>query len=81
MTGLTREMQERLNPCAIIEFTATPRSRSNILYSVTAQELKSEEMVKLPIMLSENDTWQSAVNGAVAKRAELAEIAGKRRRP
>ncbi len=76
MTGLTREMQERLNPSAIVEFTATPKSRSNILYSVTAQELKSEEMVKLPIMLSENDTWQSAVNGAVAKRAELAEIAG-----
>ena len=75
VTGLTREMQARLNPCAIVEFTATPRSRSNILYSVTAQELKSEEMVKLPIMLSENDTWQSAVNGAVAKRAELAKIA------
>ena len=77
VTGLTREMQKRLNPCAIVEFTATPKSKSNILYGVTAQELKREEMVKLPIMLSENDTWQSAVNGAVAKRAELAEIAGK----
>ena len=75
VTGLTRDMQVRLNPCAIIEFTATPRSKSNILYSVTAQELKSEDMIKLPIMLSENDTWQSAVNGAVAKRAELAEVA------
>ena len=75
VTGLTRDMQTRLNPCAIVEFTATPRSNSNILYSVTAQELKSEEMIKLPIMLSENDTWQNAVNGAVAKRAELTEIA------
>ena len=75
VTGLTREMQTRLNPCAIVEFTATPRSNSNILYSVTAQELKSEEMIKLPIMLSENDTWQNAVNGAVAKRAELTKIA------
>ena len=75
VTGLTREMQARLNPCAIIEFTATPRGKSNILYSVTAQELKNEEMIKLPIMLSENDTWQNAVNGAVARRAKLAEIA------
>ena len=75
VTGLTREMQARLNPCAIIEFTATPRSKSNILYSVTAQELKDEEMIKLPVVLSENDTWQNAVNGAVAKRTELAEIA------
>ena len=75
VTGLTREMQTRLNPCAIVEFSAPPRSNSNTLYSVTAQELKSEEMIKLPIMLSENDTWQNAVNGAVARRAELAEVA------
>ena len=72
VTGLSREMQARLNPCAIVEFTATPKSKSNILYSVTAQELKNEEMIKLPIVLSENDTWQNAVSGAVAKRAELA---------
>ena len=75
VTGLTREMQARVNPTAIIEFTATPRLKSNILYSVTAQELKREDMIKLPIMLSEHDTWQNAVNGAIAKRASLAEAA------
>jgi len=77
VTGLTREMQGRVNPCAIIEFTATPRLNSNILHSVTAQELKQEEMIKLPIMLSEHDTWQNAVNGAIASRASLAEEAEK----
>ena len=75
VTGLTRDVQTRVNPCAIIEFTATPRPKSNILYSVTAQELKREEMIKLPIMLSEHDTWQNAVAGAVAMRASLAETA------
>ncbi|MFI9653101.1 DEAD/DEAH box helicase family protein [Guyparkeria sp. GHLCS8-2] len=75
VTGLTREMQQRVNPSAIIEFTATPRLRSNILHSVTAQELKLEEMIKLPIMLSEHDSWQNAVNGAIAARASLAETA------
>ena len=75
VTGLTREMQARVNPCAIVEFTATPRLDSNILYSVTAQELKREDMIKLPIMLAEHDTWQGAVNGAVAARAALAETA------
>lgn len=75
VTGLTREMQARLNPCAIIEFTATPRPNSNILHSVTASELKAEEMIKLPVMLSEYDTWQNAVNGAVAARESLAETA------
>jgi len=32
-------------------------------------------MIKLPIMLSEHDTWQNAVNGAIASRASLAEEA------
>ncbi len=75
VTGLTREMQARVNPSAIIEFTATPRLNSNILHSVTAQELKAEEMIKLPIILSEHVTWQNAVNGAVMARKALAETA------
>ena len=75
VTGLTREMQKRVNPAAIIEFSATPRSRSNILYSVSALELKREHMIKLPIILSEHDSWQNAVNGAIAARSSLAEKA------
>jgi type III restriction enzyme len=75
MTGLTREMQARVNPCAIVEFTATPQLNSNILHSVTAQELKREEMIKLPIVLSEHPDWRSAVSGAIASRAALAEKA------
>ncbi|TXG98467.1 MAG: restriction endonuclease subunit R [Nevskiaceae bacterium] len=79
VTGLSREMQSRVNPTAIIEFTATPRANSNILYSVSAQELKDEEMIKLPVMLSEYQTWQAAVTGAISKRAELAEDARRER--
>lgn len=75
VTGLSREMQQRVNPTAIIEFTATPRANSNILHSVSAQELKAEEMIKLPVMLSEHTTWHGAVAGAISKRAELEEIA------
>ena len=80
VTGLTREMQARVNPCAIVEFTATPRDRkgrrlNNILHSVSARELKAEAMIKLPILLSEHDTWQGAVSGAIAARASLAERA------
>lgn len=75
VTDLSREIQQRVNPCAIIEFTATPRFNSNILHSVTVQELKREEMIKLPILLAEHDSWQNAVNGAVATRAALEEHA------
>lgn len=75
VTGLTREMQARVNPSTIIEFTATPRFNSNILHSVSAQELKAAEMIKLPIILAEHDSWQNAVNGAVASRAALEDAA------
>ncbi|MCY3956560.1 MAG: DEAD/DEAH box helicase family protein [Nitrospira sp.] len=71
VTGLTRDMQARLNPSAIIEFTATPKPKSNILHSISAQELKQAEMIKLPIMLTEHTSWQNAVNGAIAARASL----------
>lgn len=75
VTGLSREMQARVKPTAIIEFTATPQPNSNILHSVSAQELKDAEMIKLPVMLSEHQTWQTAVTGAIARRAELEEVA------
>ena len=75
VTGLTRDMQARVNPCAVIEFTATPRGKSNILYSVSAQELKRADMIKLPIMLAEHGSWQNAVSGAIDARATLAKAA------
>lgn len=77
VTGLTRDIQQRVSPSCIIEFTATPRFNSNILHSVTAQELKDEQMIKLPVVLAEHQNWQSAVDGAVQRRQELANIAEK----
>ena len=75
VTGLTREMQARVNPCAVIEFTATPRKGSNVLFNAQASELKREAMIKLPVALAEHDNWQGAVTAAVARRAALAEAA------
>lgn len=77
VTGLADTMKLRLNPSAIIEFTATPKARQNILHSVSAQELKDEQMIKMPVVLEEHQTWQSAVNGAILKRAELEKEAQK----
>lgn len=58
---------KRLNPSAILELTATPIvHKTNVLYHVSAQELQAEQMIKLPITLSEHpEGWQSAVFGAV----------------
>ncbi|EGD57540.1 Type III restriction enzyme, res subunit [Novosphingobium nitrogenifigens DSM 19370] len=79
VTGLSRTVQERVNPCAIVEFTATPHKKSNILHSVSALELKEAEMIKLPVRLEEHETWEGAVTGAILKRAELADEAVKDR--
>ena len=44
---------DRVNPSCIIEFTATPSKESNVLHRVSAMELKAEEMIKLPIVLTQ----------------------------
>lgn len=76
---LSQEVYKRINPSALIEFTATPKGFNNILHSVTAQELKDEEMIKMPVVLDEAETWQGAVNSAILKRAELQEHADRDR--
>lgn len=77
VTGLSDEMRRRINPAAVVEFTATPQDRSNILFNVSAAELKQEAMIKLPIVLQEHPHWQAAVVGTVQERDRLARLAEK----
>lgn len=76
-TSLTFDTLKRVHPAAIIEFTATPNTTgtngSNILYHVSAAQLKAEEMIKLPIILTEHvNGWEEAVRDAVLTRERLA---------
>lgn len=66
---------EKINPACIVEFTATPAEDSNILHNVSASELKSEEMIKLPIELTEHETWREAIHASVQTRQKLHELA------
>jgi len=68
---LSVEVMQRINPACIIEFTATPATNSNILHSVSASELKAENMIKLPVVLTEHQTWQEAITAAVQTREKL----------
>lgn len=73
---LTYEMYRRYNPACVIEFTATPDyAHSNVLYRVSAYELKREHLIKLPVLLTEHPRWEDAVQGALATRRQLAEAA------
>lgn len=78
-TELTFEVLKRLNPSCLIEFTATPKTkgndRSNVLYSVSAAELKAESMIKMPIELLTTIDWQTTIADAVKKQGKLEEIA------
>jgi type III restriction enzyme len=76
VTELAQGTQGRLNPAAIIEFTATPHENNNTIYNVRAAELKEEEMIKLPIALVEHSRWEQAVDEAIARRAVLEKDAG-----
>jgi type III restriction enzyme len=71
MTGLSGTVKQRLRPSAIIEFSATPAARSNVISAATALELKNEDMIKMPIHLTQHGSWQQAVNGAIMQRAIL----------
>ena len=70
-TKLGFEVFERINAACIIEFTATPAGNSNILHRVSAMELKKEEMIKLPIVLTEHQTWEAAVRDSILTRQRL----------
>ena len=72
---LSYEVFRRIRPACVIEWTATPARDQNVLYHVSAQELKAEHMIKLPIALSPHPNWQEAVRDALLSREKLAELA------
>ena len=74
---LSIEVLQRVNAVCVIEFTATPAEDSNVLHNVSATELKAEEMIKLPIRLSEHKSWEEAVRDGILTRQRLQEIAAK----
>ncbi|OGN29940.1 MAG: hypothetical protein A3A33_01290 [Candidatus Yanofskybacteria bacterium RIFCSPLOWO2_01_FULL_49_25] len=78
-TSLSLDMFKDLNPSMIVEFTATPRDKSNVLISVPATELKLEHMIKMPIWLETKTLWQDTLKLAYEKREELEKIAQKQK--
>ena len=80
-SDLSYETLRRFNPSAIIELTATPAPHTrtkvggNILLSVTAAELKAEQMIKLPIRMVARTNPQEAISSAINKREQLERLA------
>ncbi len=70
-SDLSVEMLNNLNPSFIMDLTATPRENSNIISYVDARELKSENMVKLPVVVYNRTTRQSVIQDAIQLRGNI----------
>jgi type III restriction enzyme len=75
-TPLSFETLKRFSPAFILELTATPASgkgnASNVLVRVSARELRDDNMIKLPVVVTEyGGDWRSTIAGAVQRRAAL----------
>lgn len=79
-TLLSFEMLQKLNPSFMLEFTATPRSESNVLVKILATELKTAKMVKIPIWLANVTQWQEAIRDGVDERNNLEKLAQKEKK-
>ena len=79
-TPLSFETLAKFKPSGVMELTATPdtqRTPSNVLYSVSAAELKAEEMIKLPIVLQTVPDWRQCLADAITRRDALQSAADK----
>jgi len=82
-TELAFDMLARFRPSGVMELTATPdleRTPSNVLHSVSAAELKAEEMIKLPVVLETEPNWQQCLADAIYRRDALHKLADEDRR-
>jgi|LGOV01.1.fsa_nt_gb type III restriction enzyme len=81
-TSLSFETLARFNPSCIIEFTATPAKEdhaSNVLYSASAADLKSAQMIKMPIRLDTRPDWKELLSDAIHCRNGLEKTANMER--
>ena len=74
-SDLSIEMLENLNPSFILDLTATPRKTSNIISYVDASRLKRSNMVKLPVIVQNQNDKEDVINNALQYRQQLEEMA------
>ena len=65
------EVQNDINPRFILELTATPRKKSNIISFVDAIKLKEANMVKLPVIVYNHRTTNDVLTNAINLQRSL----------
>ncbi len=70
-SDLSVDMLKVINPCFILDLTATPRNNSNIISFIDALELKKESMVKLPVIVYNHQDKTEVINSALQLQKRL----------
>ena len=65
------EMFQQINPSFILDLTATPREKSNIISFVDAKKLKDAHMVKLPVILYNRESATDVLQSAITMQRNL----------
>lgn len=68
---LSTDMLQNLNPSFILDLTATPKDKSNIVSFVNALELKKEHMVKLPVIVYNQHDRNEVINSSLHLQRQL----------
>ena len=68
---LSVEMLRNFNPSFVLDLTATPKEKSNIISFVDASQLKRANMVKLPVIVYNRKSQADVYADAIAIRAKL----------
>ncbi|HEY0030247.1 MAG TPA: DEAD/DEAH box helicase family protein, partial [Bacteroidia bacterium] len=72
---LSVEMLRNLNPSFILDLTATPKDNANIISLVPAIELKKEHMVKLPVIVYNQQDKEGVIESALHLQQRLEALA------
>lgn len=70
-SNLSLDMLKDINPCFILDLTATPRNNSNIISFIDALELKKENMVKLPVIVYNHQDKTEVINSSLQLQRRL----------
>lgn len=72
-----QETLRHLNPCMIVELSATPPKAANILISISGQQLLEEDMIKLDLHIVNRSStnWRDTMRASMQRRDGLEEAA------
>lgn len=69
--NLRVDMLKNINPCFVLNLTATPREKSNIISFVDAIKLKRANMVKLPVIVYNHRSTNDVISSAIQMQRSL----------